>query len=81
MNQTFNEWIEPKNQRPEEDKEVLVTYKYYDDIGLEIAKMKYEPYNDSYYWTTENDFLDYLLDTDILAWQPLPKPFMEGELK
>ena len=66
----MGEWILCDNQLPPKDKNVLVTRMYKGKPYVEIAE-----WNDG--WTSYSDEykVDYFIEHQVVAWQPLPQPY------
>lgn len=65
-------WIPVSEGLPEEDVDVLITYKY---SGKKIVTMAHKQSSDG--WRFEND--GWIPDKLVIALMPLPEPMKEGE--
>ena len=82
---TVNHWIPCKERLPKENEEVLVTL---NDGDMEVVEFnyKYKSFsngvrhgNGETCWIAHNDvwYENNLYEQDVIAWQPLPKPYEE----
>ena len=62
------EWIPVSERLPEEDVDVLITYKY---SGKKIVTTAYKLPNNG--WMFDND--GWIPDEVVTAWMPLPEPY------
>ena len=69
------EWIPVSERLPEECKKVLVTVKYNKLIHDNLVMIGCYTYEQG--WIL-NGYID-LVDLNVIAWMPLPKPYKEGE--
>ena len=66
----IGEWIPCSERLPEEDTDVLI-YTPYDGVNMAYI------FDGKWRYTSDDEFINTVEGTSILAWQPLPEPYHE----
>lgn len=67
-------WIPCSERLPEKEVRVLVTVKFNGECNMETAEFCGFDIG----WVFDNEMYEYTLaDYDVIAWQPLPEPYLE----
>lgn len=83
-----NRWIPVSERLPEEDKEVLISYRYKEGEGdTSNVSVDITTYGQMYFggnkvgnhkhWRAPFEYFE--SNYEVIAWMPLPEPYQEGE--
>ena len=73
IEENHNDWIPCSEKLPEVRQDVLVTVKYTGFMGMHGYWIK------TGHMEAENDWCGDCAGGEVIAWQPLPKPFQKGD--